>query len=435
MPRGKRSNKQKDKKNSQPAQKAAKKLQKQVSKLQNQVSQSNNAFRSLKGVYKDRLAPELVGRSRKDVTHAVKMVQSAKTIATRRYLAAVLDPQFAEPAPIPANVAEPACTTKLSFSTTLKTNSSGNISILFQPQMGLYSATVPGIQWRYAYMHCLNDDSYTEGNNWQVTNKEGWARGYFNFQEKLPPKDAAQWRVVGFSGRVEYIGSIDAASGYFVNASFPTGAPRSVGPDGTLTANGPPTGYGNVIYKTFTEADMQKAYYHGTGSVRQVNEVLYAPRTQDVFFMENKDPAAGVTIGTATSQGGTTGRESSCLVVNGYGLPPNSNCIKASMDVILEYVATTSNWVASESAQFGTMDERAMPVAQRALKSSYATAPGGYNFASKVYSLAFGDQTPGEVIGHGLTNLATGMMNAFAASRGGGMGMLASAPQLLSLAF
>jgi len=144
----------------------------------------------------------------------IRQVKSEKSLATKKYIAAVLDPQYADPARIPTLIGFPSCTTKLTYEANLTPNAQGNICIIGLPQLGYNSSTANN---RANYIQVLAGATYTADNNYIQSEL---AKPFFTFQDKLPSTLSKKWRVVGFSMRTNYVGNPTVASGYFVMLSY-----------------------------------------------------------------------------------------------------------------------------------------------------------------------------------------------------------------------
>jgi len=344
----------------------------------------------------------------------VSQVKSAKALATKQYIAAVLDPQYADPARIPTLIGYPSCITKLSYEMNVSPNASGNICLVANPQLGFSSSNNVN---RGNYLLVLNDATYNANTSvpWQQATG---ATGYFNLQDKLPATMAKKWRVVGFSMRADYVGNFQNASGYFVNAFLPYAPSRAIGPDGAITANGPTNGLSAQLYQGYSEDTLKAAMYSGFCPLGQTCEILYSPRDDvDLKYM-NMAPAGANFLSTSWTEGQEPlyGRETSHLVISGFNLPPSVPCVRVQIDVIIEYIATPSNWVAGEGAAIGSFDPRAFEAMSVMMNSNYSSSYGGGDLASKIYSMTFGDFEPAEYIVGGLKKIAGGIASKYMGS-------------------
>ena len=153
---------------------------------------------------------------------AVDALQEYNSKNEYRYLNNLLHPERCKGVKIPSQIPIPSCSFQLHNCVTLRTNSSGNLAIVFNPyflasnvhkeyadefitqtESGTLSQTFHTNYYSSLYVN--NDNSlngYSENNNWNL----------INIGQEIPPV-YDQYRLVSASLVVKYIGRLDTVSG------------------------------------------------------------------------------------------------------------------------------------------------------------------------------------------------------------------------------
>jgi hypothetical protein len=382
-------------------QKLSNKEKQQVLAIANSVSNKKAKFRNRPQGFPQRKLANLVSdamgtairqstrTTRKNGHQLMSMVSTAKTAATLKYVATVLDPQFAPPSRIPTNFGYPSSVIKLEYEVMITPNASGNFCAILNAGAGNSTTT------DYKFLQLFNADWYTSANNYGSTSATTASNGHFSYTDKLKATDVSKLRVVGASMRAYFVGNYQDASGYFVSAFLPHPVIRGVLPSGVT---GTATSY--AIYSGYSEENLKNEYYNSTYPVGSPAESIWIPRDDtDLDYVNH----------------GTLKETSQC-VISGFGLP-NKSCVKLGITIHMEYIPTVTNWISDQ--QTVQADPRAMAIVgnMRHTNPQYFTSPASNkSLSSALGTPAITDNTDAETI-FGWMKEKAGNLLGYAGSR------------------